>query len=88
MQEAGVLGEVENVPLSAFMLAKNDRDRDKLGIQVRVFALAVTSELLRWPEDHMRERRWLSIKAAIKLVDDPGIRTALRQLRRKVDATG
>ena len=79
MEEAGVVGEIEDAPIAEFMTAKQQPNGTSEMIRVRVFPLAVSSELQRWPEDHQRERRWLPLKRAIKSVEDPAIRTVLKR---------
>jgi 8-oxo-dGTP pyrophosphatase MutT (NUDIX family) len=79
MEEAGVVGIVEDVPLTEFKSAKHNAGGTSEAIMVRVFPLAVTSELQRWPEDHQRERRWLPLKRAIKFVEEPAIRNVLKK---------
>jgi hypothetical protein len=78
MEEAGVVGRIDHVPIAEFTTTKHGADGTAQIIRVRAFALAVVSELLRWPEDHQRERRWLPLKRAISTVEDPAIRKVLR----------
>lgn len=87
MEEAGVVGDPENSPIGEYSAPKRDAAGSSHEVRVRVFALAVISELQRWPEDHHRERRWLPIKKALALVDDPGIRKVLKRFASRHTAT-
>lgn len=78
MEEAGVIGAVETAPVAEYVQSKAIEGTPER-ITVRAFALAVESEIQRWPEDHQRKRRWLPLKAAIKLVDDAELRAVLKR---------
>jgi len=79
MEEAGVVGVIENVPLAEYVQTKLALDGEPQSVRVRAFPLKVTSELQRWPEDHQRERRWLPLNEAIRCIDDHAIRTVLKR---------
>ena len=79
MEEAGVIGLIQKVPIAEYVQTKQTSDGTPQAIRVRAFPLAVRRELKRWPEDHLRERRWLPLKDAVKFVDDPAIRIVLKR---------
>ena len=87
LEEAGVVGVIENVPVAEYVQTKLALDGKLEAIRVRAFPLAVTSELQRWREDHQRERRWLPLNEAIRCVDDPAIRTVLKRFAKRAART-
>ncbi|ABK44294.1 NUDIX hydrolase [Magnetococcus marinus MC-1] len=74
LEEAGVTGYMENIPLGVFETTKW-----RGGCEVEVYALFVESQLDKWQED-FRKRRWVDLNFAIKEVDEPGFIPALEQL--------
>jgi 8-oxo-dGTP pyrophosphatase MutT (NUDIX family) len=71
-EEAGIRGRVRPEPVGEY-------EYDKWGgtCRVRVFLLEVTEELTEWPEAFFRERRWVSVAEAARLVDQAGLRRLL-----------
>jgi 8-oxo-dGTP pyrophosphatase MutT (NUDIX family) len=49
-----------------------------------VFPLLVERCAARWPEEHRRNRRWVSVRQAIEVVDSAEVRGALVRLARRV----
>lgn len=62
-EEAGVIGIVENQILGSYKYRKNGNI-----YQVNMFLLSVDKVLEDWPEATQRERQWLDINQACKLV--------------------
>ena len=62
-EEAGVIGIVENEIIGTYKYRKNGNI-----YQVNLFLLSVDRELEDWPEATERERQWLDVKTACKLV--------------------
>jgi len=70
-EEAGVKGKIYPKPVGKFRYQKWGGT-----VTVQVYLLEVTEILADWPESFFRERRWLNIEEAEKLID----RKALKQL--------
>jgi len=86
LQEAGVVGEIEPIPIADILLRRKVPESPT---RLLMYPLIVTSELLRWPEDHQRMRRWMPIALAIKKLDNPPLRKLLKRFaarRRGSDA--
>ena len=80
-EEAGLLGKIGLRPLGSYEYLKG---REPCVVQV--FLLLVTRELRRWSEDDVREREWIRLKRAIKLVREDGLRKILRGLAQRLSA--
>lgn len=72
-EEAGLRGEVDEVPLSSFRYAKRMGDGVRKLCHVEVYALAVHEVLDDWPERHQRKREWLTPGQAAMRVTDAGL---------------
>ncbi len=77
-EEAGVRGLICPVPLGSYRYRKRRRNGASLMIDVDVFPLAVSSELVAWKEQSQRERRWCSLAEAADLVDEPDLSDLIR----------
>ncbi|ERN05189.1 nudix hydrolase 16, mitochondrial [Amborella trichopoda] len=66
LEEAGVQGEI--MEFLGFYEFKSKTHQDELSpeglCRAAMFALLVTEELVSWPEQSMRQRRWLTIPEA------------------------
>ncbi len=72
-EEAGVRGDIEAVPIGAFEHRKGSAFGGRR-MRVDLYPLRVTIQSEAWPEAHERERRWVSIAIALRLVRSPGLR--------------
>jgi 8-oxo-dGTP pyrophosphatase MutT (NUDIX family) len=72
-EEAGVRGVISPDPIGAFEHRKGSFLLARR-LQVDLFPLQVTSEAEEWPEAHERERRWVSVPVALRLIQSPGLR--------------
>lgn len=75
-EEAGLVGE-----LSPKRLGRYQYENGAGPCQVDVFLMRVTEVLSRWPEERLRERRWMPIEDA-----EACLREELRPFIRAVDA--
>jgi len=62
-EEAGLIGQIDPRPIGYYEPAKRDGIR-----RVEVFLLRVTRELDRWDEDVFRDRCWMSIEQARRVL--------------------
>jgi 8-oxo-dGTP pyrophosphatase MutT (NUDIX family) len=76
-EEAGVLGVVDEEPLGRCVTSgRNDGYLD-------VYAMRVSAVLDRWPEEELRDRRWMPLRKAVAAVR-PEYRAALDQVRERL----
>jgi hypothetical protein len=53
---------------------------EKQPATVEVYLLLVTQQLKKWPEKRERRLSWVSLKKAVRLVQEPGVVPLLRRL--------
>ena len=80
-EEAGVRGTAEDRPLGTFRYLKRLKRRAARWCVVSLHGLRVETVEDRWPEDHERERRWVSPDEAARLVDEPDLAILLAGFR-------
>ncbi|WP_227419160.1 NUDIX hydrolase [Roseitranquillus sediminis] len=80
LEEAGVEGRCSDVCLGIFSYIKQLDEQD-LPCVVPVFPLEVKRIHDDWPEKNERQRRWVSIRKALDLIDDAEMRPILRNFR-------
>jgi len=73
LEEAGVKGAVEDAPIGVFRYAKTLKDGGQRKCVVSVYPLQVLIQLGAWPEDHQRQRRWMTPQAAAAAVNEPDL---------------
>lgn len=84
LEEAGVIGEVENTPIGHFRYLKHHKSRPSEPCKVEVYALRVTQQRKSWPESEERERRWCNVPEAAAAVDEPLLRLLILELEEHV----
>jgi 8-oxo-dGTP pyrophosphatase MutT (NUDIX family) len=84
MEEAGVIGQVAEVPLGDYYYLKEKKDGSALPCRVSVFALRVTSHHRRFPEKGARDLLWLPMDAAARRVAEPSLRRVLLDFRKSL----
>jgi 8-oxo-dGTP pyrophosphatase MutT (NUDIX family) len=80
-EEAGVVGKVRRKPIGDYSYWKRLDDRCEF-LRVEVYPLEVRGQAPDWPEKNARRCVWLSPKGAALLVDEPGLVSLLRALKR------
>jgi len=80
-EEAGLEGAVCPTPLGDYRYRKQLKSGASLLVDVRVFPLAVTTELDEWPEAGQRTRQWFPLATAADLVDEPELRALMVRFR-------
>ncbi|PTE08259.1 NUDIX hydrolase [Mesorhizobium helmanticense] len=78
-QEAGVTGKMLRQPAGTYSYWKRLENRF-VRVDVIVYLLAVTEELIDWQEAESRQRAWLAPEDAAMLIDEPELSTLLRDL--------
>ncbi|WP_242652281.1 NUDIX hydrolase [Limimaricola pyoseonensis] len=80
-EEAGVReGKVKRKPIGTFVSVKLSDHGDEEICVTRVFEVKAKLVLDDYPERKRRDRRWVSAKAAARLVTEDGLREILRDL--------
>ncbi len=72
-EEAGVLGRVAKTPFGSFSYEKRQAARKPVRCLVDVYLLEVRRELEDWPEKGQREKCWMPLAEAARLVSEPGL---------------
>ena len=80
-QEAGVDGDVSDLPLGSYRYIKLFDDGQTAAAQAVVYSLQVTAQHKKWDEKHQRSRRWLRPKKAAELAFEPDLKRFLTDLR-------
>jgi 8-oxo-dGTP pyrophosphatase MutT (NUDIX family) len=80
LEEAGVVGQIDAVPIGSFSHRKVRKRGDALVCEVTVFPLEVTRQRRTWPEKGKREVRWLPASKAAKTVSEPVLGAIIRRL--------
>jgi phosphohistidine phosphatase len=78
MEEAGAKGSVHGKRLGTYQSRKLGRD-----CTVQVYPMRVTRMYKRW-EEADRDREWVSLKKALKLVSNGGLKRVMKKLPRTV----
>ena len=80
-EEGGVkTGEVSKKPIGTFSGVKKFDDGRKIPCETSVYAIDVTKIANDYPEADSRERQWVSVDEAEKLVDDSALLEVIKSL--------
>lgn len=80
-EEAGLRGTISNsIPLGFYTYFKILASGEKRPATVEVYLLRVTQQVKRWPEKRERRLCWVSLKKAVRLVQEPGVVPLLRRM--------
>lgn len=70
-EEAGVEGRLSNAVIGIYSYSKGMGKGDNMPCVVAIFPLKVKRLLKKYPEAGQRKRRWVSVKKAVQMVDEP-----------------
>ncbi|HEY8003246.1 MAG TPA: NUDIX hydrolase [Phenylobacterium sp.] len=76
-EEAGVTGKVTKRPVGAYAYDKRLKNGRLQHVRVAVFALRVEAEAQAYPELGQREKAWMPLAEAARLVDEPELMVLL-----------
>jgi len=76
-EEAGIRGKVSKRPIGAYAYDKRLKNRRLQHVRVAVFGLQVESEAAAYPELGQREKAWLPLVEAARLVEEPELMVLL-----------
>lgn len=77
-EEAGVSGKVAPVCLGIYSYVKEMPNQGHLPCVVAVFPVKVRREADMWPEKSQRKRKWVSLKKAATMVQEPELRSIFK----------
>lgn len=77
-EEAGIRGDIIKPAMGTYSYKKNGR-----GLRVKVFWMEVTQKAAKFPEQHLRQRKWFSLKKAGKKVHRKGLKRLLHDLENR-----
>jgi 8-oxo-dGTP pyrophosphatase MutT (NUDIX family) len=76
-EEAGVTGKLRKRPVGSYAYDKRLKNGRMQHVRVAVFALLVEAEAEVYPEAAQREKSWVSLTEAARLVDEPELMVVL-----------
>jgi 8-oxo-dGTP pyrophosphatase MutT (NUDIX family) len=80
-EEAGVRGTIANSdPLGFYTYFKRLESGERRAAKVEVYLLWVKQQLQKWPERGSRKLSWVSVKEAVRLIEEPGVVPLLHRL--------
>jgi 8-oxo-dGTP pyrophosphatase MutT (NUDIX family) len=79
-EEAGIRGKATRKAIGHYDYWKRLDESFRL-VRVEVFRLKVSRLLKDWPEASSRDRAWFPLETAAELVDEPGLRAILSEMR-------
>lgn len=87
MEEAGVEGEVEPMPIGRYRAFKTLPFRRTV-IEVEMYPLRVTQQWDEWPEKGRRHRHWAILPEAKRLLSDARVADLALKLNQRLHAGG
>lgn len=79
-EEAGVVGRISHEPAGRYTYWKRMADHFVL-CEVTLYLLEVDRQLASWAEQDQRRSQWFKLADAADLVDEPELRSAIRDLK-------
>jgi len=76
-EEAGIRGKISKRPIGAYAYDKRLKNGRLQHVRVAVFGLQVESEAAAYPELGQREKAWLPLVEAARLVEEPELMVLL-----------
>lgn len=84
MEEAGLLGKIEDKPLGSFSYDKKMSDGRVVTCNVDTFAFEVEQQMPAWPEQNERDTKWFDPGEAAARVREPGLRAIIKKLAKRI----
>lgn len=78
-EEAGIIGKIGKKPVGRYIYWKRKSDHFSL-CKVTLYWLDAEQRLDDWEEYNERRSHWFSLEDAAEIVDEPGLKAALRKL--------
>lgn len=83
LEEAGVEGEIETLPIGAYRTIKKGSIARKV-VEVDLYPMRVTRQHDTWAEQGKRHRHWVLLREAKRLLHDPVLADLTAELSRRV----
>jgi len=83
LEEAGVVGQIEKVPLGDYVYEKRLNSGQTIPCRVEVFPLKVSAQKRTWPEKDERTFQWFDVDEAAELVEEPALAKLIRKLAKQ-----
>jgi len=83
LEEAGINGTMSRIAIGTYDYKKKLRDGSRKKCRVKLFPMHVTRIRKKWPERNQRRRKWFSVKAAARAVNEPELVEILKLLAKK-----
>lgn len=78
-EEAGVEGKVTGNCIGIYSYVKSLNEKDQLPCVVAIYPVRVTRLNFDYPEKSQRKRKWVSIKKAVTMIDQPELRHIIKE---------
>lgn len=82
-EEAGVVGRIHKKPAARYIYWKRMADHFVL-CKVTLYLLDARRRLDKWEETSQRQSYWFNLADAADLVDEPGLKAAIRKLGKRL----
>lgn len=82
-EEAGVRGQVSPKKIGQYYYSKAELKGGGL-CRVEVYPMKVGELLKDWPENHLRRRKWMNLRAASEAVAEPSLKELILDYERKI----
>ncbi len=82
-EEAGISGAMSRIAIGTYDYKKKLNDGSKTRCRVKLFPMHVTRIHKKWPERSERRRKWFSLKAAARAVNEPELVDILKKLAKR-----
>lgn len=86
LEEAGVMGTMSRISVGTYDYKKKLGDGSRTSCRVKLFPMHVTNMRKKWPERHQRRRKWFSVKAAARAVNEPQLVDILKKIAKSPEA--
>ncbi len=87
LEEGGVEGEIDSTPIGTYRTIKKGSIARKV-VEVDLYPMRVTHQHETWPEQANRQRHWVLLREAKRLLHDPVLAGLATELSRRVLFTG
>jgi 8-oxo-dGTP pyrophosphatase MutT (NUDIX family) len=81
-EEAGLEGEIAAEPLGSFRHYKQAKSGETILCTVHLFPMEVTGQRETWPEKHLRQTCWCSVREALARIKQPNLRRLITKFVR------
>ena len=80
LEEAGIEGTMSRTAIGTYEYKKRLANGKRTPCRVKLYPMHVTNTRKKWPERHQRRRKWFSVKAAARAVNEPQLVDILKRM--------